>query len=816
MGTLLQDLRYAIRTLAKNPGFTLIAVLTLALGIGANTALFSVVNGVLLDPLPFHNPAQLASLFEHTKIFSKQSISYPNLLDWQRNNTAFTAIAGYRSDDFSLTGVGEAERVKVQMVSADFFSILGVNPVAGRIFMKDDDIHGAAPVVLISQGLWKRKFGSALDAVGRPVTLNGSSYTIVGVIPDGFHLTVQNFRDNTEVYVPLAQNKDPMFQDRRVAEGMDAIGRLKPGVTIAQAQADMDRVSANLAATYPDSDKDVGVAVSSLKAEMVGSIKPFLLVLLGAVGFVLLIACVNVGNLLLARSTGRTREFAIRAAMGASQGRIIRQLLTESVLLSLAGGALGLLFAAWGTQAALRLLPEALPRSEAIGLDGRVLAFTLGVSVLAGIIFGLAPALKTARTNLQKTLNESGRGSSGARHRAQGIFVMVEMALAVVLLSGAGLMIRSLVDLWSVDPGFNPKNVLEFGLSMSPSLGATPATTRAAMRQMHAALAAIPGVQAVSLTAGSLPMSGDSELPFWLEGQPKPAHMSDMSPTLFYVVEPGYLKVMGIPLKSGRFVTDADNEHVPMAVVIDEMFAAKFFPHQDPIGKYVNLGIIDQKAEIVGVVGHVKHWGLDNEAQNDIRAQLYMSFMQIPESLMQGPPQAEVVVRTAGAPQAMTGAIRQTVEGLNGENVVYETETMEQVISDSLAARRFSMILLGIFAALALLLSSIGIYGVISYFVGQRTREIGIRVALGAQKKDVLQMVIGQGSQMALAGIVVGIVAGLLLTRLMGKMLFGVSATDPWTFAAVALLLAAVSLLASYVPARRAMRVDPVVALRYE
>ncbi|MGA9186417.1 MAG: FtsX-like permease family protein, partial [Candidatus Acidiferrales bacterium] len=408
------------------------------------------------------------------------------------------------------------------------------------------------------------------------------------------------------------------------------------------------------------------------------------------------------------------------------------------------------------------------------------------------------------------------RGSSGARHRAQGIFVMVEMALAVVLLSGAGLMIRSLVDLWSVDPGFNPKNVLEFGLSMSPSLGATPATTRAATRQMHAALAAIPGVQAVSLTAGSLPMSGDSELPFWLEGQPKPAHMSDMSPTLFYVVEPGYLKVMGIPLKSGRFVTDADNEHVPMAVVIDEMFAAKFFPHQDPIGKYVNLGIIDQKAEIVGVVGHVKHWGLDNEAQSDIRAQLYMSFMQIPQSLMQGPPQAEVVVRTAGAPQAMTGAIRQTVEGLNGENVVYETETMEQIISDSLAARRFSMILLGIFAALALLLSSIGIYGVISYFVGQRTREIGIRVALGAQKKDVLQMVIGQGSQMALAGIVVGIVAGLLLTRLMGKMLFGVSATDPWTFAAVALLLAAVSLLASYVPARRAMRVDPVVALRYE
>ncbi|HYL68756.1 MAG TPA: ABC transporter permease [Candidatus Limnocylindria bacterium] len=818
MGTLIQDARYAIRMLGKNPGFTLIAVLTLGLGIGANTAIFSVVNGVLLRPLPYPQPNQLVALSENNASFESSSISYPNFLDWQRGNSSFASMAAYRSDDFSITGSGEAERVRIGMVSAGFFEILGVHPVRGRLFTKEEDRLGTAPVALISAGLWQRKFGAASDILGKRITMNGDGYTVIGVVPATFHLESTNFDRPKDVYIPIGQNKDPLFYDRTVHPGMRAIGRLKPGVTLAAVQAEMDRIARDLAAAYPDADKGAGIGVVLLKENIVGDVQPFLLILLGAVGFVLLIACVNVANLQLSHSTARAREFAIRAALGASQSRVIRQLLTESILLALAGGALGLCLATWGTQAALQALPETVPRAQDVGLDARVLIFTLAASMMAGVMFGLVPALKTSRPDLHATLKESGRGASGARHRAQSVFVVIEMAMALVLLTGAGLMIRSLVGLWSVNPGFNPRGVLTFAVSLSPSLGVNAATSRSAIREMDEKLKNIPGVEAVSSTGGALPMNGDNELPFWLEGQPKPANTSEMNQSLFYMTEPGYLSTMEIPLLRGRNFTPDDNERSQQVMVVDENFARQFFPNADPIGKRIHIGIIDMEPEVVGIVGHVKHWGLDRDgdAKHPILAQAYINFLQIPDRFWAGPPQAEVILRTKGSPADLVPTIREAIEKLNGENVIYETKPLEEIVADSLANRRFSMVLLSVFAALALLLSSIGIYGVISYVVAQRTHEIGIRIALGAQRRDVLQLMLGEGMKMALVGVAIGVAVALGLTRLMVKMLFSVSATDPATFAAVATVLTGVALAACYIPARRAMRVDPIVALRYE
>ena len=821
MNSLLQDVRYAIRILAKSPGFTIIAILTLALGIGANTALFSVVDGVLLNPLPYAQPDRLVALFSHTRTFARASISYPNFLDWVRDNRTFAGMAAYRGDDFNMTGMGEPERLRVEMVSANFFSLLGVKPVIGRSFLVQEDEVGAAPVVMISDGIWQRKFAAASSAIGKTLTLNGTAYTIIGVVPGDFHYAGANFDSSIDVFVPIGQWNAPLFRDRRTGMGMDAVGRLAPGVTLAQAQADMDSVANNLANAFPDADAGSGITMTPLREYVVRNTRQFLLVLLAAVGFVLLIACANVANLLLVRATGRAREFAIRAALGANQSRVIRQLLTESVLLSLIGGALGLLLAASGTRAALRVLPDAVPRSSEIHLNLAVLLFAVAISLLVGILFGLVPALKTANPDLHETLKEGGRGGSGSRHRTQNIFVVIEMALALVLLVGAGLMIRSMAVLWGVSPGFNPHNAVNLGLASSLPLGGTPDAIRAAFIQLHDRFAAVPGVQSVSLAIGSTPMEGDSDVGFWLEGQPKPASDSDMKTALFYSVQPDYLEAMGIPLVRGRFFTSDDNHNSPPVIVIDQEFAHLAFGDSDPVGKRVNLQILGTTPEIIGVVGHVKQWGLDENNHSPVLAQFYFPISQVPDQFMpllaRG---VDAVVRTEASPLAEVGGLRNALEQFNSQMVLYDVQPFDEIISDSLASRRFAMILLGVFAGLALLLSAIGIYGVISYIVGQRAHEIGIRLALGASPGDVLRLILGQGTKLALAGVAIGIAAALALTTLMTKlaanMLFGVSAHDPITFAGVAAILVIVALAACYIPARRAMRTDPMIALRYE
>jgi predicted permease len=813
MDALLQDLRYGLRMLAKSPGFTAIAIVTLALGIGANTALFSVVNGVLLNPLAYPHAGQLVAIYEKTAGMDQAPIAYLNFLDWQRETQTFASMAMYRNEDYNFIGKGEAERLSGYMVSADFFSTLGERPLIGRNFLPEEDHPGAAPVMILGGGFWERKFGASLEIIGKSIILNGTSYTIVGVMPAGFTF----YGHDRDVYTPIGQWDDPSFLDRRIDMSAHAIGRLKAGIALSQAKADMDGVAQNLAAAYPEADKDVGIRLVSMKEDMVGNVQPFLIVLLAAVSFLLLIACANVANLLLARSMGRTREFAIRAALGANHTRVIRQLLTESILLASLGGALGLLLAFWGTKAVLGTLPGALPRASEVSLDSRVLLFTVAVSVFAGIVFGLAPALKTSRVNLQEMLKKSGRSVSGARHRLQGVFVAVEVAMALVLLIGAGLMVRSLAALWRVDPGFNPSHAITFTLSLPSQPATKSAETRARLRHFDDKMHSIPGVEAVSVTLGSRPMIHNSSLPFWIEGQPKPATIQDMHQAMFYLVESGFQKAMGVTLERGRFVTPQDDENAPVVVDIDEVFARTYFANENPIGKHIHLALFNVEAEIVGVVGHLKQWGLDADGKSAIEAEFDYPFMQLPEQLMPlAADSVAVVLRTEGDPAGVMGSVRRAVEEVDPREVVYNVQTMDEVVSNSFAARRLSMILLGVFAALALVLACVGIYGVISYLVGQRTHEIGVRMALGAQPGDVLRLVIGHGARMALIGVAIGIGAALGLTRLMANQLFGVSAHDPLTFAGVALLLMIVAVAACYIPARRAMRVDPMVALRHE
>ena len=823
MNSMLMDVRYALRMLLKNPGFTAVAVLTLALGIGANTALFSVVNGVLLNPLPYPHPHQLVAVAETFPPFAEASISYPNFLDWVRMNHTFEGLAAYRHANFNLTGMGEAQRVNGVQVSADFFPLLGAKPAIGRNFSPQDDRPGAAPVVMLSGRFWRNKFASSPEVLGRVLNLDGKGYTVIGVVPENFYFCCESMNFQLgDVYVPIGSANGDWVTNRDSHPGIRAVGRMKPGVTIDQARADMNQIAFNLAKTYPETNKGAGILLTPLRQRMVQGVQSVLFVLLAAVGFVLLIACANVANLLLARSMGRAREFAIRSVLGATQKRVVRQLLTESLVLAIAGGGLGLVFAAWGTQLALGVLPKALPRAGDVRIDPRVLLFTLGVSILAGVLFGLAPALKTSRPHLHDTLKEGGRGTSGTRHRSQAVFVVAELALAVVLLIGAGLTVRSLARLWDVNRGFNSQNVLTFNLALPPSVTQeTPDQFRTMLRQLPGRVALIPGVEAVSVTDASMPLVNDWEYRFFIEGHPKPAINREMPETLLYVVSTNYLRVMGMPLLHGRFFTPDDSANSRRVGVIDEDFAREYFRNQNPIGQSIELVTAGNDRyspfEIVGVVGHVEEWGVDSNIAGAVRAEFYTLADQIPDGWLDfAKDGAGIVVRTQAPNFPSADTIRSAMAEMNSEQAAYDFRPMDQIISQSLASRRFAMALLGVFALIALLLASVGIYGVMSYVAGERTHEIGVRMALGAQRKDVLGLVLAQAARMTLLGVPIGLVAAAGLMQLAKTMILGVSTEDPVTYAGVAILLSAVAFAACYIPARRAMRVDPMVALRHE
>ena len=812
---MLQDLRYGFRLLLKNFGFSSIVVLTLALGIGANAALFSVVNSVLLKPLPFPNPEQLISIYQSKPNFETGSMPYPNFLDLQRDNQTLSGMAISRSYSYSLLGLGEAQQVNARLISGDFFKVLGVTPTLGRTFIPADDSPSADPVVLISGRFWSEKFASSSDVLEKNLNLDGKSHRIIGVIPADFPIT-----RSADVYVPIAQWNGAALKIRSAALGITGVGRLKPGVTVEQAQSDLDRIMQALAVSYPATNKGNGAKVIPMRERLVGSVQGILWTLLAAVGFVLLIACVNVSNLLLARSSSRAREYAIRAALGAGRWRLLRQSLTETVVLALIGGLLGLGIAAWGTGLALKGLATSLPRAGEIALDRRVVLFTFSVSLLTGILAGIVPALKTSQLRFNDTLKEGGRGASAARARVQGVFVAVEMALALVLLIGAGLMVRTLNALWNVDPGFKADNVMVFDLTLPTWMrDSTPEIVRTSFRDLNEKMKTTPGVESVSFSADALPMYSENDLFFWIEGQPKPASTSEMPETLIYTVDTDYLNVMRIPLKQGRFFNANDDERGPAVAVIDEAFAKKHFRDKDPIGARIFINE-QTPLQIIGVVGHVKQWGLDTDDKHSLQAQLYVPFRGLPDD--------DLPVRSVGVVVRFNGegngtqaspffvALRSTVQRQNDQNAVSNVQTLSRVIADTLAQRRFSMIVLGAFASVALLLAALGIYGVISYLVGQRTHELGIRLALGAGHKDILRLVLSRGMKMAMAGVAIGLVAAFGLTRLMSSMLFGVRPTDPLTFTAIASVLLLVALLATYLPARRATKVDPLTALRSE
>ena len=812
MTGLREDIRFAFRILLKRPGFTAVALLALALGTGANTAIFSVVNGVLLRPLPFQEPDRLVRLSEWTKQVPNMSISYPNFKDWREQNRVFDGIAATQSASYNLTGADEPERLQGRNVSWDFFDVLGVRPALGRTFRADEDRAGAARVCVISDGLWRRRFAADGMVVGRAVTLSGESYTVVGVLPAGYR-----FGTPTDVFVPIGlEEAGARLAPRDSHPAIYAIARMKAGVTLAQAEAGMRSVVARLAKAYPKENAGGGVAITPLRDFFVGDLRMSLLVLLGAVGFVLLIACANVANLLLARAASRHREIAVRTALGASRFRVVRQLLTESVILGVAGGTLGLLLAFWGVSALRSASLGIIPTTADISLDRTVLFFTLGVSLLTGVLFGLAPALQASKPELSVALKEGGRsGAEGAaRNRVRSTLVVAEVALSLMLLVGAGLLIRSFLNLSQTDPGFDARHLLTLTLShrVSAEDGAKAAQF---FRAVEVRVRALPGVKAVAVTNGA-PMLGASESLVGIEGTPS-AEPDKRLLAVSYMPGRDFLKAMGIRLLRGRFFDEHDTQGAPLVAVVDEEFARRYLPGEDPIGKFF-VGVPEMDiphAEIVGVVAHVMHYGLD--APGPVQPELYRARDQLPDRFQSlFADRVTVVVRTSRDPAAMAPAVRRAIQEVDPNQPVFNVNTMEQVLSGSVASQRLSMFLLSMFAAVALVLAAVGIYGVMSYAVAQRTHEFGVRMALGAEARDVLRMVVRQGMQLTLLGVGVGLACALAMTRVMSSMVFGITATDPVTYGGVALLLAGVALIACLVPARRATKVDPIVALRYE
>src|SRR5947209_4129285 len=814
MRNLLQDVRYGLRMLWKSPGFTLIAIAALALGMGANTAIFSVVNAVLLSPLPFPQSDRLMIVWENNlqRGVTRTQASYPDFADWREQNHVFERVASFHDSDFVLTGSHEPLRLQGEMVNADLFPLLGVQPIIGRSFRPEEDQPGEnGRVVMLSYALWQKQFGSDPKVVGQPLMLNGKSYNVVGVMAEGFQFPIQN--EPVELWTTVAEDlsgSEPLCEQRG-AHYMMVIGRLKPGVTQTQAQAEMDTIASRLSQQYVDTNKNRGITVIPALENLVGNVRTALLILLGAVGCVLLIACANVANLLLARATTRNKEIAIRAALGASRLRVIRQLLTESVLLSLAGGALGLLIALWGTDLLVAVSGNAIPRSTQIGLDVYVLGFTFLVALVTGVLFGLAPALQASRSDLTEALKEGGRSSGdGARHnRLRSALIVAEVAIALMLLVGSGLLIQSLRRLQQVSPGFDSHNVLTLSVGL-PDVKYNTQQQADFYRSLRERIEALPGVASASAVF-PLPLSGE-RMGISFETEGRPVLKSDEPSTEFRTVSPDYFRTMGIPFLKGRDFTERDDQTAPGVVIVNEAFAQKFFPNKDPLGKRIKPGIsVDENKpvmrEIVGVVGNVKHKNL-SMAEEDPEA--YVPHEQLPFDTM------TLVVKTNVNAASITSAVRNEVRALDKDLPVYSIKTLDEYLAASVSQPRFNTLLLAIFAGLALILTAIGLYGVMSYSVVQRTHELGIRLALGAQTHDIQKLVVGQGMALTLIGVVIGLIGAFALTRIMRSLLFGISATDPLTFIAVSLLLSTIALIACLIPARRAMKVDPMIALRYE
>jgi len=809
MQTLWQDLRYGARMLMKNPGFTLVAVITLALGIGANTAIFSVVNRVLLFRLPYKDAGRLVMVWGSNPQQGADIdlVSPADLADWRTQNTMFEDLAATSDAQFNLTGMGEPELLIGYRLAANFFQVAGAQPALGRAFTPEEDRAGAPGVVILSHRLWQRRFGADPNALGRNVTLNGNPYTVIGVMAAGFQ-----HPQRSELWTPLRLNSLEANQaNDRSFRNLRVVGRLKSGVTLEQAQMEMSRVARRLADQHPDTNAGQGVKIVSLREQYAGDIKPTLLALLGAVGFVLLIACANVANLLLARSTARRREIAVRTALGAWRGRLIRQFLTESFLLALVGGALGLLLTLWSANLLVALFPNNvdnldIPVVEAIPIDGRVLGFSLLISLLTGVIFGLAPAWQASKQELSQALKESGAntttGMSGRRMR--GLLVVSEMALAVLLLIGAGLMVKSFWRLLQGDLGLNPKNVLTMEVLLSPQKYGDGGQRRAFLQDVMQRIENLPGVEGAGAT-NFLPLTGFWDIAsFRIEGRPAPRPNEEPSADNRVVTE-RYFLTMGIRLLRGREFDGRDREGAQPVVIINETMARRYWPNEDPIGARINFGQ-GNSAEIVGVVNDVKSFGLEEQTHPDI----YRPYAQAPFRLI------AFAVRAGGDPLSLVAAVKNAIYAVDKDQPVFKVITMEKLAAESITLRRVSMLLVGGLSALALILAAIGIYGVMSYTISQQRREIGLRLALGAQANDVMKLVIVQGMKPALFGMTIGLLSSFALTRLIKGLLFGVSATDPATFIVISILLGGVALVACWIPARRATKVDPMVALRCE
>ncbi|PYP88135.1 MAG: ABC transporter permease [Blastocatellia bacterium AA13] len=804
MESLLQDIKFGVRLLFKNPTFTVAAILILTLGIAVNTVIFGAVNTVLLRPLPYSETDRLFVLWaKNNQSTEALPVTSADFADWKEQNHVFDGMAILSPGSMTLTGVGDPEQISTSRVSANFFDLLGVRPYRGRTFSPDEDQPGKNQVVVISYGVWQRSFGSRPDLIGDTVTLNGNSHTVIGIMPPGVSFPGELFKDKVDFWIPLALAGN---LNRGIA-AYGVVGRLKPDVTAAQARSEMEIIAGSLEQKYPDTNTGKSVMLKPFREEVVGHVKTPLLIMLGAVAFVLLIACANVANLLLARAASRKKEFAIRVALGAGRLRLIRQLLTESIVLALVGGILGLVLAVWGSSSLKVFIPATLAGVKDMTLDWNVFSFALLISLLTGVAFGIVPALQVSKTNLHDSLKEGGRNAApdARNNRVRGLLVVGEVSMALVLLVSAGLLVKSFINLIDVNPGFNVNHALTLSVFLPPSRYEVPKIW-SFYEQLEQRAANIPGAEASGLV-NNLPLGGSIyRRSFNLEGQP-PA-LPGQEPTAdYYSVSPNYFGAMGIPLLKGRYFNNEDRDGRTNVVIISDAAAKQYWPDQDAVGKRITVGDgVNEPRQIVGVVADVKQVGLEKDSV----PQLYVSYLQKPHRAM------TLVVRTKGDPMALAAAVRNEIRSGDRDLPVTNVRTLEEVLSNSIGARRFNMILLSIFACLALVLASIGIYGMISYSANQRSQEVGIRIALGAQPMDILKLIVGQGMRLSLLGLGIGLAAAMAFTRWMTPLLFGVSTVDAVTYSSISAVLFLVALTASYVPARRSTRVDPMSVMRAE